>query len=104
MTLAIPIIVASENAILEYEDVAIIESGEPGTKFGDAQFWDYVIVEGKTDGDWIPLLDGYDARSNSTWLSTYNSNGNGNESMFVRQSINLLDFFNSGDEVSIRFR
>jgi photosystem II stability/assembly factor-like uncharacterized protein len=104
MQLKIPIIVSDQNAILEYDDVAIIEPGESGTVFGDSQFWDYVIVEGKTDGDWIPLLDGYDARSNSTWLSTYNSNGTGNESMFVRQSINLLDFFNSGDEVSIRFR
>ena len=62
--LLIPIIVASSNATLSYDDIAIVEPGDPGSVFGDSNFWDYVIVEGTKDGiNWMPLLDGYDCQN-----------------------------------------
>ena len=78
--LSIPIIVASENASLYYEDIALIEPGNPGAVFGDATFWDYVIVEGSNDNgsSWTALADGYDARADSVWLgSVWHSGGSG---------------------------
>lgn len=104
LLLRTPIIVAGSDAVLKYEDIAIIETGEPGTVYGDEEFWDYVIVEGNSSGEWIELVDGYDADANRQWRDAYNAGGSGTESMYVEHSINLLDFFNEGDEVLIRFR
>ncbi|MCB9209747.1 MAG: T9SS type A sorting domain-containing protein [Ignavibacteriales bacterium] len=99
-----PIIVAETDAILSYKDVAIIEPGDPGTVFGDEEFWDYVVVEGSKGSEWIPLLDGYDARSDAKWLTAYNNVQMGDESMFKSHNVNLLDKFEAGDTVLIRFR
>ncbi|MGD8306720.1 MAG: T9SS type A sorting domain-containing protein, partial [Ignavibacteria bacterium] len=105
-TLTIPIIVASSDALLSYDDVAIVEPGEAGSEFGDDDFWDYVVVEGSIDNGttWLPLADGYDAGYDATWLATYNASGAGDATMFVNHTLNLLDTFNAGDEVVIRFR
>ncbi|MDR9418444.1 T9SS type A sorting domain-containing protein [Gracilimonas sp.] len=100
-----PIRVASDNAILSYEDIAIIETGNPGTEFGDTQFWDYVIVEATKDGsNWVPLADGYDASYNSSWNQMYRNGGVPSEDMFVSHSINLLDTFEEGEIIRVRFR
>ncbi len=99
--LLIPIIVASSNAIFSYDDIALVEEGDPGTVFGDANFWDYVIVEGTKDGiNWVPLLDGYDARFDPDWSSA----GTGDSSLFRNHMVNILDTFNAGDTVIFRFR
>ncbi|MFH2031117.1 MAG: T9SS type A sorting domain-containing protein [Bacteroidota bacterium] len=102
--LKVPIVVAADNANFSYDDIALIEPGEPGTKFGDSEFWDYVIVEGAGGGDWIPLLDGYDARFDAAWEAAYNNNTAGSAAMFKNHTINLLDFFSAGDTVLVRFR
>jgi len=102
--LRVPIIVAATDANLSYDDVAIIESGEAGTVYGDDQFWDYVIVEANNGSDWVPLLDGYDARANSDWELAYNQGLDGTSSMYQSHSINLLDKFSAGDTLQIRFR
>ena len=103
--LLIPINVAASNATLEYDDVALVEPGDPGTKFGDSNFWDYVIVEATSDGiNWKQLLDGYDAGYDATWLSTFNSNGNGDSTMFKHHTLDLLSKFNAGDKILVRFR
>ncbi len=99
-----PIIVSDTDAILSYKDVAIIETGDEGTVFGQQKFWDYVIVEGFNKNSWVPLLDGYDATSDSKWLAAYNNKESGNESMFKSHTINLLDNFQAGDTILIRFR
>ncbi len=99
-----PIIVAGTDAIMTYKDVAIIETGTAGTVFGDLEFWDYVIVEASQGGEWMPLADGYDASSDSRWLTAYDNVQSGDESMFKSHTINLLDNFNAGDTVLIRFR
>lgn len=104
-TLTVPIIVKETNAFLAYDDVAIIEPGDAGSVFGDFDFWDFVIVEGSLDGsNWTPLADGYDARWDSDWLSAYNAFTPGNESMYRHHELNLLDTFNPGDVIFIRFR
>ncbi|MGE5500244.1 MAG: hypothetical protein ACM3Q2_19385, partial [Syntrophothermus sp.] len=60
---------ASYNAYVEYDDIAIVEPGDPGYKFGSTNFWDYVVIEASKDGAvWTPIEDGYDCNSNSKWL------------------------------------
>lgn len=104
-TLTVPIIVASSNAYLSYKDIAIVEPGDPGSVFGDENFWDFVIVEGTKDGiNWVPLEDGYDCRFDAAWLNAYNSASSISESLFRSHEINLLNTFNPGDQIMIRFR
>ncbi len=100
-----PIIVASEEATMTYEDVAIVETGESGTEFGDFEFWDFVIVEGSQDGrTWLPLADGYDASFDPTWQAAYDGSQDGTEDMYVEHTLDLLETFDAGDEILIRFR
>lgn len=97
-----PITVASENATIKFDEVVQVEEGEDGTVFGDAQFWDYVIVEGTKDGiEWLPFLDGYDSDANDLWNGTSNS---ASKALFVERTINMLDVFEPGDVIIIRFR
>ncbi len=104
-TLKIPIIVAASSAIFSYDDIAFMEAGDAGSVFGDTNFWDYVIVEATKDGtSWLPLLDGYDARYDSEWLSNFNLNIPPDSTFFRTHQINLLDKFNPGDKILIRFR
>jgi photosystem II stability/assembly factor-like uncharacterized protein len=101
-----PIIVAAADATLEYQDVAIVEPGEPGSKFGDEDFYDYVVVEGSNDlgRTWRPLADGYDARADSRWLAAYDARQPGMPAMFLKHKLNLLDTFAPGDQILIRFQ
>ncbi len=100
-----PITVSATNSLMTYKDVAIIETGEANTVFGDFEFWDFVIVEGSLDGiTWTPLVDGYDASFDALWTSTYNAGSDGTEDMYVDHTIDLLETFSEGDEILIRFR
>ncbi len=100
-----PITVAGSNANFSYEDIAIVEPGEVGTVFGDDRFWDYVVVEATTDGvTWVPLEDGYDATLHNEWLDAYNAGQDATEDLFKEHNIDLLDRFNEGDVILIRFR
>ncbi len=105
-TLRVPIIVASTDAILSYDDIAIVVPGFPGSVFGDENFRDFVVVEGRNINEvtWLPLADGYDARFDATWLQTFNGNGNGAPSMFRTHEIDLLDTFPAEETILIRFR
>jgi photosystem II stability/assembly factor-like uncharacterized protein len=97
-----PILVASENAIISFNEVVQVEEGTSGTVFGDAEFWDYVIVEGSVDGlNWTPLLDGYDSDANSSWDGTATS---ASSDLFVNRTIDMLNTYSAGDVVNIRFR
>ncbi|MCS6973118.1 MAG: T9SS type A sorting domain-containing protein [Cyclobacteriaceae bacterium] len=113
--LRIPIRIKSEDAIMKFDEIVLVEPGEPGTVFGDLRFWDYVVVEGSKDGGrtWIAAAPGYDSRDYAPWLTRYNSainpsTGNssavGDPSLFRTRTINLLNKFNPGDEVVFRFR
>lgn len=105
-TLRVPIIVASADAILSYDDIAIVQPGFPGSVFGKANFRDFVVVEGRNVNEvtWQPLADGYDARFDAAWLLTFNGSGNGDPSMFRTHEIDLLDTFSAEETILIRFR
>jgi len=111
--LLVPIIVKKTNAIIQFNEVVLVEPGEVGSKFGNPNFYDYVVVEGSTDGgtNWTPVEDGYDARDNTAWLTRFNSDfshGNsaavGDSTLYRLRTLNLLKNFHAGDEVIIRFR
>ncbi|NOG46617.1 MAG: T9SS type A sorting domain-containing protein [Calditrichaeota bacterium] len=103
-TLLKPIIVSASNPNMVYSDVAIVEPGEPGSKFGDSDFWDYVIIEGSKDGNtWKPLLDGYDARFDPSWEAAWTTT-TAYRNLFVSHTIDISKTFNAGDTILIRFR
>ncbi len=104
--LKFPIIVNSDNSTILFDEIAIIEEGDPGTVFGDDNFWDYVTVEGSNDNGvtWTPLVDGYDARADQAWLAAFRAGAAGDASMYRPRSLDLQPTFASGEEVLIRFR
>ncbi|MBI5471905.1 MAG: T9SS type A sorting domain-containing protein [Ignavibacteriae bacterium] len=103
--LTVPVTVAATNAFFAYDDIAIVEPGEPGVPFGDPLFYDYVVVEGTRDGlTWTPLANGYDARYDTTWLNAYNASASGNSTMYRHHELNLRDKFNAGENIFVRFR
>ncbi len=113
--LKVPVRVKTSDALLKFDEIVLVEPGEPGTVFGNAQFWDYVIVEGSKDGGitWQILLNGYDSRAFAPWLTRYNSNivggglyslAVGDPSLYRNRTINLLSTFAPNDEIVIRFR
>lgn len=108
-------VILLDNAIMAFDEIVLVEPGEVLTKFGDEEFWDYVIVEGSKDkGEtWLPLTDGYDSRANSTWEQEYNDNISENNSTavaipewYMEREINMLENgnFKAGDTIRIRFR
>jgi len=103
-----PIIVDEDPSasVMTYEDIAFVEKGEPGSVYGDDDFWDYVIVEGSKDGiDWLPLINGYDFGFTDKWDDgNTDINSEPGADRYISHSINLQDVFASGDTILIRFR
>lgn len=118
-----PIIISETASTIVFDEVVLIEPGEPGSQFGDDDFWDYVIVEGSSDlgVTWQPLIDGYDSRDNSEWLNHYNSNlvtfdfngtqfpnsaAAGSQALFKPREIDIVEGsnFEPGEEILIRFK
>lgn len=107
--LKIPIVVSEDNPVIEFDEIVIVEPGEPNTTWTDDEFWDYVVVEGQRLGEteWFPFLDGYDCNANAVWRNQYNSNPNiANEGQYRPRTINMTQrgSFNAGDEIFVRFR
>ena len=116
--LKVPIILKEQDmATMIYNEIVLVEPSDPGKVFGDTEFWDYVIVEGKKLGtnEWKPFLDGYDSRAQATWFGAYNrgipagsqnSGRNGDVTQFRERTIDLLanGNFATQDTVLIRFR
>ncbi len=103
-TLLTPIKVSSLTTV-SFDEIAIVEPGEPGSVFGDSDFWDYCVVEGSVDGaTWTPIAPGWDARDDAAWLSAYNLGNSGNESMYRTRVLTLNDVFAQGDVVLLRWR
>lgn len=100
-----PVIVNSSNAFIIYDDIALIEPGEPGSTYPSEAFYDYVVFEASNDGkNWIALEPGYDARLHQVWRTAYDNNTNPSVSLYKRHNINLLNFFEPGEELIFRFR
>jgi len=100
---------------MSFDEIVLVEPGDVGNNFGDANFWDYVIVEGSKDGgkNWKPFADGYDSNAQIAWANLFNLNMVGNNStsmptkdLFVKHQIDLLanGNFKAGDTVMVRFR
>ncbi|MDX1629247.1 MAG: hypothetical protein R3345_11145, partial [Fulvivirga sp.] len=111
----VPIILNANEALMTFDEIVLVEPGEAGTDFGDAQFWDYVIIEGSKDGGttWIPFEDGYDSRAQEDWETLYNSDivdnnsqATGEPSLYRSRTIDMLanGSFTGGEEILIRFR
>ena len=110
-----PVKVDSSGLFISYDEIVLVEPGEPGSVFGSQDFYDYVIIEGSKDLGitWFSLEDGYDCRINSVFESSYNSNIVGMNSVYVGTpdlfrshtvDIRTFDKFNKGDTLLIRFR
>lgn len=108
-------VILNEKGIMTFDEIVLVEPGESGTKFGDQNFWDYVIVEGSKDNGitWRPLVDGYDSNLQKSWLTLWYSALSGNNStavptkdLLVKHEINMLanGNFKTGDVILIRFR
>jgi FlgD Ig-like domain len=103
-TLRTPIIVSSADSRMIWSDVAIIQPGDSGSVYNDPGFKDYVIVEGsKKENEWLPLLDGYDARLHPEWENAW-KNGGQYRKLFKSHSVDLSETYNTGDTILIRFR
>lgn len=108
-----PIIVQELNAMIRFDEIVLVEPGEPNSVFGQTDFYDFVVVEGSTDGGvtWSAIADGYDSRADQTWLNSYNANISANisttagtPSMYRPREINMRPKYSPGEEVAIRFR
>jgi Secretion system C-terminal sorting domain len=120
-----PIKIRADTPTIRFDEIVLVEPGDAGSKFGDDAFYDYVVVEGSTDGsNWIEFADGYDSRAEKTWLTAYdsspvkdtefstatqnvfNSGAKGTKDLFITREINMLKSgdFKAGDVVLIRFR
>ncbi|MCY1721233.1 T9SS type A sorting domain-containing protein [Prolixibacteraceae bacterium Z1-6] len=108
-------IILEENGLMTFDEVVLVEPGEKGTTYTEEMFWDFVIVEGsKNNGkSWLPVTEGYDSGVDELWTSYFQntlkstvSEANGQENMFLTQTIDLTDNteFEAGDTVIFRFR
>lgn len=109
-------IVLKQNGTMSFDEVVLVEPGEVLSKFGDENFWDYVIVEGSKNygKTWLPLAPGYDSGANPTWKTNYNkkidyndvSEAVGTPDWFVNREIKLLENgnFKANDTILVRFR
>ena len=109
-----------DSAIMRYDEVVLVEPGDPGSRFGEEGFFDYVIVEGSSNNGqtWRPLLDGYSSSDQADWLTTFNSRfvpglpneqnsaAVGTPSLYKRRTVPLLanGNFRAGQTILIRFR
>jgi hypothetical protein len=108
-------IILKENSTMSFDEVVLVEPGEILSKFGDSDFWDYVIVEGSKDKGktWLPLAPGYDSGDNLTWKTNYNkiivkqvSKTVGIPDWYVNREIKILENgnFKANDTILIQFR
>ena len=105
LTLNLPIVVQPNNAFVRFDEIALVEPGEPDSLYGSSDFYDYVVVEATKDGsNWIPLEDGYDARRYAEWLSAFTAESTPSPSLLRKHEMNLSSKFSAGDNVFVRFR
>ncbi|MEN8115779.1 MAG: T9SS type A sorting domain-containing protein [Bacteroidota bacterium] len=108
-------VIITESGYLTFDEVVLVEPGEPLSYFGSEDFWDYVILEGSKDfgKTWKKLFNGYDSGDNDVWHQNYNANivdqisqATGNSEWFVNRTIyfNHAQNFNTGDTILIQFR
>ncbi len=108
-------VVLKNGGQMNFDEIVLVEPGEPETSYTDNFFWDYVIVEGSKDNGktWQPLTQGYDSQSDDNWYAVFTntlksttSSAVGDNNMYVPHTINLTanTGFYAGDTVIFRFR
>ena len=112
--LRVPIIVQATNALITFDEIALIEPSNSGAIFGGAGFYDYAIVEASDDDGetWQPLAAGYNCRFQGVWLTRYasaidgdgNSTAVGSPELYRTHQFDMRQTFDGGTEVWIRFR
>ncbi|MEE9464669.1 MAG: hypothetical protein V3W14_03715, partial [Candidatus Neomarinimicrobiota bacterium] len=99
-----PVEVAQSDALIEFDEIVLVEIGFTAV-WPNNTFFDYVIVEGSSDGiNWIPLVDGYDSGANQAWRNAYDSGQSGTPSLYRQRTIDIHPHFQAGTNVFIRFR
>ncbi|MBN8824012.1 MAG: T9SS type A sorting domain-containing protein [Spirosoma sp.] len=110
-----------DSATIRFDEIVLVEPGETGSKLGDANFYDYVLVEGSNDNGqtWKPLVDAYSSVDKKEWLTWYNlyltggaynewnSEAVGTPALYRQRLISLLkpqSAFKAGDQILVRFR
>jgi hypothetical protein len=110
-----PIRIKETKALMQFDEIVLVEPGETNAVYPSEDLYDYVIVEGSTDNGqtWKPFLNGYDSESYSQWSTAYNnkivsqnSTAIGTPDLFRNRLIDLKKSgdFKTGDLVLIRFR
>ncbi len=113
--LKIPILLKGDLGTMSFDEIVLVEPGEPGAVFGDLEFWDYVAIEGRVVGtsEWIPFITPYDSGDRTEWFDPFfaindgeNSTAVGNPNLYRKRNIDLLanNAFSAEDLVEIRFR
>lgn len=108
-------LILKESGTMSFDEVVLVEPGETLAKFGDENFWDYVIVEGSKNGGetWLPIANGYDSGDNTIWKTNYNKNvvnqisrTVGIPDWYINREIKLLENgnFKANDTILIQFR
>lgn len=112
--LLVPIRVKADatQSTVKFDEIVLVEPGT-GNAF-PAEFYDYVVVEGSTNGrTWTRLANGYDSRDKQAWLDAFkagqatandNSTTVGTPTLFLPRTLNLQPVFKAGDNVQLRFR
>lgn len=110
-----PIKYNESGLMISFNEIVLVEPGEPGSVFGNEDFYDYVITEASADdgGSWFPLSDGYDSRAGLDWEMAYKSAINGDNSAYVPTQAMMKErkifyrsgeHFSYGDALLLRFR
>ncbi|NOX90580.1 MAG: T9SS type A sorting domain-containing protein [Calditrichaeota bacterium] len=98
-------VVVSENLVMTYKDIALVEPGESGYFYPDYRMWDYVTVEGSLDGEnWDVLITPYDCRFDPSWNLYYNQDKKPDDSLYRTHEIDLTEFYDPGQIIYVRFR
>lgn len=108
-------IILKEGGTMSFDEVVLVEPGEPESVYGDEDFWDYVIVEASKDlgVSWNYISEGYDSGEEVSWAQAYReeivdqvSTAVGSSELYVNREIDLLASgnFHAGDTVVFRFR
>jgi hypothetical protein len=109
-------IILKGNGTMSFDEVVLVEPGEVLSKFGDDDFYDYVVVEGSNDNGktWHPIANGYDSGDKPIWKTNYNKDIDYNQvskavgipAWYINREIKLLENgkFQANDTILIQFR
>ena len=108
-------VILKDGGEMSFDEIVLVEPGDPQTSYNDNFFWDYVIIEGSKDNgkSWLPLTQGYDSQSNDNWYAVFTntlksttSSAVGDDNMYIPHTIRLTENtgLSAGDTVIFRFR